>query len=212
MSMTPPVEPSGVGRGFSNLVLDAQSSFREILWAMARPGEIRRFDAAIEAPVGLDPASAVLLLTLADGDTTVWLPELLRDGEAGSYVRFHCGAPLATEPSEASLAVLDSRREEPTLLDFHHGVDCYPDRSATVVIQIDQLRNGAPVRLTGPGIRGERDISPIGLPERFWDVWARNHAGFPLGVDVILASGRSILGLPRSVAACSARREAAPCT
>jgi len=190
-----------LGAGFPDLVLDGQAAFRELLSAMSRPGEIRRLEAGIEAPAGLEPAAAILCLALCDGDTPVWLPEALRLGPAGAYLRFHCGAPLAAAPGEAAFAVLSGAPGEPGLLDFDPGLDRYPDRSATVILQVEALERGPRMRLEGPGIDGFRTVAPAGLPTEFWADWAQNHAGYPLGVDVVLASGRSVLALPRSVAA-----------
>lgn len=204
------IDPATLGRGFANLVLDAQASFREILRALARPGEIRHLDADVDAPHGLDSATAILLLTLADGDTPVWLPSAARSGEAGAYVRFYAGAPLASTPEQAAFGVHLGRADEPRLGAFHPGEDRYPDRSATLFVQVASLEGGAPVRLSGPGIETSRIIEPAGVPAHFWSDWAENRAGYPLGVDVILASGRDILGLPRSVLAEPVR--SSPCT
>jgi alpha-D-ribose 1-methylphosphonate 5-triphosphate synthase subunit PhnH len=185
------------GHGFADPVLGAQRVFRVVLDALAEPGRPRLLAEAIEAPAGLHPASAQVLLTLADYETPVWLaPTLGR--QAGAWMRFHCGAPLATQPAAARFAVLDGAQREPGIAAFDAGEDRFPDKSATLIVQVAGLDGGASVTLSGPGIRGEQSIAPHGLHAGFWAQMTANHGRYPLGVDVILAAGDTILGLPRT--------------
>ena len=55
-----------------------------------------------------------------------------------------------------------------------------------------------PLVLTGPGIRTQEEIAPVGLPDMFPHFWSENRRGFPRGVDLILVAGDSILCLPRT--------------
>jgi alpha-D-ribose 1-methylphosphonate 5-triphosphate synthase subunit PhnH len=81
---------------------------------------------------------------------------------------------------------------------FTPGDDCFPDRSATVIVQCAALDGGKAVELAGAGIRGVRRVAPTGIGSSFWNEIGANNARYPLGVDVILASGPEILCLPRS--------------
>jgi alpha-D-ribose 1-methylphosphonate 5-triphosphate synthase subunit PhnG len=53
-------------------------------------------------------------------------------------------------------------------------------------------------RLSGPGIRGEARLHAAGLGVDFLAQWRHNAKRFPCGVDVFLASGTRICGLPRT--------------
>jgi alpha-D-ribose 1-methylphosphonate 5-triphosphate synthase subunit PhnH len=67
------------------------------------------------------------------------------------------------------------------------------------VIEVHNLHaDEAGWRLQGPGILGERTLRVQGLAADFADQWSRNHAGFPCGVDVFLATATQIVGLPRT--------------
>jgi alpha-D-ribose 1-methylphosphonate 5-triphosphate synthase subunit PhnH len=77
------------------------------------------------------------------------------------------------------------------------GTHAYPDRSATLVIQVPGFVPGA-VTLRGPGIRGSEPFGVAGLDASFWTAMAENHAGFPVGVDVIFAAPGLVAALPRS--------------
>jgi alpha-D-ribose 1-methylphosphonate 5-triphosphate synthase subunit PhnH len=83
------------------------------------------------------------------------------------------------------------------------GTMLYPDQAATLFVGC-QLENApedttaAILRLTGPGIQGERYIRVSGLPAEFWALRQRA-SRFPLGWDIFLVdvTGK-VIGLPRS--------------
>jgi len=188
-----------LGAGFADPVFQSQGAFRAVLAALAEPGLARDIGVGgVEAPAGLEPATAVALLTLADYETPIWLPAGLRDGPAGAWLRFHCGAAIVAEPGRAAFAVLDGTAAAPKLSAFNAGDDAFPDRSTTVFVQCAALDGGQAVTLAGPGIKGRRGIAPAGLRAGFWEEVAGNAALYPLGVDLVLIHGARLLGLPRS--------------
>jgi len=189
---------TSIAPGFSDPVFQSQSAFRALLSALAEPGTHHRLDGGIAPPEGLHAATATALLTLADYETPIWLPPAQRDGPAGAWLRFHCGAPLVAEPEKAVFAVLDGAAPSPPLAAFHPGNDQFPDRSTTIIVQCAALDGGETITLTGPGIAGSRSIAPAGLRAGFWDEVAANNARYPLGIDLLLGHGDTVLGLPRS--------------
>jgi alpha-D-ribose 1-methylphosphonate 5-triphosphate synthase subunit PhnH len=187
-----------LGAGFSDPVFQSQTAFRALLAALSEPGQARELAIAVEPPAGLEPASALALLTLADYETPIWLPAALRDGPAGAWLRFHCGAALVEDPASAAFAVIDGAMPEPKLAVFNPGDDQFPDRSTTVIVQCAALIGGEVVTLEGPGIAGTCEIAPSGLRPGFWAELAANAALYPCGVDLILSHGARLIGLPRS--------------
>ena len=184
--------------GLAEPVLGSQQIFRAVLDAMAHPGRIVSVPPPIETPVPLSPATASVCLTLVDGETPVWLDAAARQAEVIEYLRFHCGCPIAAEPRDARFAVVADPSEMLSLDAFDPGSDEYPDRSATVIVQVEEFRANEGLRLTGPGIEGETRLDVRCLSEPFWESVHRNHALFPRGVDLILAAGSTMVALPRS--------------
>jgi alpha-D-ribose 1-methylphosphonate 5-triphosphate synthase subunit PhnH len=78
------------------------------------------------------------------------------------------------------------------LAGFPLGTPEYPDRSATLIVDLPAL-SATGARLTGPGIR---DTAALSLPDPA--AFAANGAGFPLGLDFILCAGDRLAGLPRT--------------
>src|SRR5690606_22128913 len=154
--------------GFVDPVFQSQAIFREVLDAFSRPGTIVRLPAAVGAPAPLYLSSAALLATLADEDTSVYLDRAEdRSGPAAAWIAFHTGAPVAHEPGASALAVVTSLGAMPSFDAFALGSQEYPDRSTTIVLQIDDLTGGPTLAIEGPGIRGRVEIGPVGLPGDF---------------------------------------------
>ena len=182
--------------GLPDPVFDSQHVFRAVLDALARPGSIREIALSMTSPAPLTPATAALALSLADFETPLWLQP--RDGAAADYLRFHCGCPIVADTAAARFAIVADAHALPPLSSFNAGEIDYPDRSATLIVQVAALAARAGVRLRGPGIREHALLQADGLPARFWIEWRENVRLFPRGVDVILVAGERIAGLPRT--------------
>ncbi|MDP3603032.1 MAG: phosphonate C-P lyase system protein PhnH [Bosea sp. (in: a-proteobacteria)] len=187
-----------IGAGFTDPVFQSQAAFRALLGALSEPGTRQVISGGIAPPERLHAATATALLTLADYETPIWLPSALRDGPAGAWLRFHCGAALVEEPRRAAFAVIDGAVLAPRLTDFDPGNDQFPDRSTTIIVQCAAFDGGEAVTLSGPGIATRCDIAPAGLRPGFWAEVAANNAAYPLGVDLLLAHADGVIGLPRS--------------
>lgn len=182
--------------GFVDPVLDAQGSFRAILDAMARPGTIHRPAKLPPAAGPLGPAAAAVCLTLMDLDTPVWLDGAAQP--AAAYLGFHCGSPVVADPAAASFAVIADARSVGPLDRFAIGEADYPDRSATLIVQVAALAASGGYRLSGPGIASQARLLVDGLDPAFAGQWQSNTARYPLGVDVIFAAADTVAALPRT--------------
>lgn len=185
-----------LGAGLDDIAHDSQLLFRAVLDAFSHPGRIVALPAVPEAAPGLNPAATAIVLTLVDRDTPLWLAPELDSAELRQFVRFHAGAPIAAEKSVAAFALLAAVE----LDGFAVGSDPYPDRSATLIVQVPALRGGPALTLRGPGINGTARTEVAGLPGSFLADWAANRALFPCGVDLVLACGSDVLALPRGIA------------
>ena len=183
---------SGLSPGFGDPVGDAQSCFRAVLDAMARPGQVHRVG-GVTAPGPLCNAAAAVLLTLADQETPLWLDEAAELARA--WIAFHTGAPIvATGRAMFAMAL-----SLPDPSDFSDGSDEMPETSATIILQTASLREGRRFVMEGPGLREPRTLAIDGVPADFGGLWQRNHGLYPRGVDLILCAGDELTALPRSV-------------
>jgi alpha-D-ribose 1-methylphosphonate 5-triphosphate synthase subunit PhnH len=181
--------------GFADPAAEGARAFRAALDAMARPGHVHELQGA-RPPRGLSRAAGALLLALADTETPLWLPERLAEGPVAHWLRFHANAPRAAAPGEAAFAV--GRWEELVpLAAWPAGEPAYPDRSATLIVELPALFGGLRLSLTGPGIEARETLAPA-LPEGAAEALRSNAARFPLGVDIFFCAAASIAALPRT--------------
>jgi alpha-D-ribose 1-methylphosphonate 5-triphosphate synthase subunit PhnH len=181
--------------GFAEPGADAQRVFRSLLTAMSEPGRIVTVDPAFAAPP-LPAALAAAILTLADHDTRLWLSPAYR--AATGWVRFHTGAVLVDDPADAAF-LFAAAGERPALSGLTLGDPAFPERSATLFVEVSSLSAGTGWTLSGPGIRDRHALAVTGLEPGFPDEWRANRALFPCGVDLYLTAGPALTGLPRTV-------------
>ncbi|WP_346892624.1 phosphonate C-P lyase system protein PhnH [uncultured Roseibium sp.] len=186
--------------GFADPVHDAQRCFRTIMNAMARPGTLQAIETGgLKPPAPLTPVAAAIALTLVDYDTPVWLDGPFARSEAvKTFLRFHTGAPIVSEPVEAAFALIADPAHLSSLGKFHQGTLEYPDRSTTLILTGQTLANEGPITLSGPGIETETAFSAGPVSPAFWDQVKANNAQFPRGIDLIFAGSAEIAALPRS--------------
>jgi alpha-D-ribose 1-methylphosphonate 5-triphosphate synthase subunit PhnH len=164
-----------------------QALFRRILDVAARPGQIADLSDLLDGR----PAALAALATFCDNtqtltDLTGTLSETdLAFLDVGTASAEQAGFSLAngeTAPGFAPrLGTLDA-----------------PEGGATVVIMVESLTGGAALALTGPGIKTETQLAPMGLAPDWLTARALWCADFPMGVDMVLADATRLTVLPRT--------------
>ncbi|MBV9655066.1 MAG: phosphonate C-P lyase system protein PhnH [Acetobacteraceae bacterium] len=191
---------NAISPGFADPALDGQCVFRAVMEALARPARPRRLAGLAGPPPPLTPELAAIALALADHETPLWLDAPLHQAPAvPAFLRFHTGAPIAEHPAAATFALLADPARCPSPEAFAEGTPDYPDRSTTLVFAVQRLSEDAGCWFEGPGINGRARLGTAPLPPDFPARLARNHARFPLGIDLLLTAPMLVAGLPRSI-------------
>lgn len=196
--MTAVSTPGPVAMGFADPVDDAQRTFRKILEAMSQPGLVVDIGGPAEQPDALSNSAAAVLLALADYTTPVFAAPGLDAAPVAAYLAFHTGAPMTTDPAGASFALIPAGSGPIDLLSFAQGTPDYPDRSTTLILEVESFDTTDGVSLSGPGIETVRPFAASPLPGNFWMEMKQNAERFPLGIDVILTAPGRIAAVPRS--------------
>ncbi|MBY5934702.1 phosphonate C-P lyase system protein PhnH [Tateyamaria omphalii] len=182
------MDHASLSGGFADPPQQSAVAFRGIMQAMARPGTICDVSGAV-APAPLSVAAGTALLTLCDPDTGVHLAGVCDTREVRDWITFQTGAPfVAAEVADFVVG----RWDDIPLSALKIGTPEYPDRSATVVVEMPDLRAEC-ATLTGPGIK---ERAALNLPNVA--AFQRNAALFPLGLDFIFTYGAQMAALPRS--------------
>ena len=175
--------------GFVQAPVQSAQAFRAALTALANSGNICTLTGATP-PAPLSQAAGVLILTLCDGTTPLYLAGAHDCQSVRDWITFHTSAPIV-DAQAASFAVGSWAALQP-VQQFAIGTPDYPDRSATLIVEMAALDAIGPT-LSGPGIATQTRLS---LPETA--AFQANHAHYPMGFDCFLTAGTRVAGLPRS--------------
>ena len=185
--------------GFADKVLSAQSTFRSVMDAMARPGSVQRITAVAGTPSAMMRGTAAIALTLFDHDTPIWLDERMSEtSEVAKWLKFHTSAPVIADSSIASFALVGDPENLPSFDRFAFGSNEYPDRSTTLILQVESLTEGPAFELRGPGIDGTAILRASVAPHDLFERLAINVPLFPRGIDVVLVHDDAIVAIPRT--------------
>ncbi len=174
--------------------------FREVLQSLARPAQPRRLPFADYSPAGLSPAATAVVTLLADADAPWWLASDVAARTAQDHLTFATGSPMANAPAAAGFLCggwpalkLEALPTAPI------GDADYPDKGATLVIEVSSFEQGQSAKLAGPGLAAPLKLTVDGVDDSFWSLISANRQRYPLGLDIILCAGDRIVGLPRSI-------------
>ena len=185
--------------GFADKVLSAQSTFRSVMDAMARPGSVQRITAVAGTPCTMMRGTAAIALTLFDHDTPIWLDEgMSATSDAANWLKFHTSAPVIADSSVSSFALIGDPKNLAALDRFAFGSNEYPDRSTTLILQVESLTEGPAFELRGPGIDGTAILRASIRPHDLFERLAINVALFPRGIDVVLVHDDAVIAIPRT--------------
>jgi len=115
---------------FNDYIQMSQQVFRLVLQATSRPATLVKLPQELCIETSVSPASTALLLTLADQDTPVWLDPA--SNSMADYLRFHCGCPITTTPTEAHFALVGAPGNLDSLNQFNPGTDEHPEKSSSL--------------------------------------------------------------------------------
>jgi alpha-D-ribose 1-methylphosphonate 5-triphosphate synthase subunit PhnH len=188
-----------LARAFADPVDDAQSVFRAVMDAMARPGTPQTLAPALAPPAPLSRGAGAIALALLDYESPFWLDETLsRQSDVAQWLRFHTGAPVARDSKDAAFAFIADPACVPDFESFAPGTAEYPDRSTTLVLQVAHLSGPEMMTLRGPGIAGERTFAASPCQADLVARLQRNHALFPRGLDLLFVTADAVAAIPRS--------------
>jgi alpha-D-ribose 1-methylphosphonate 5-triphosphate synthase subunit PhnH len=118
--------------------------------------------------------------------------------DVAKWLKFHTSAPIVADSSIAGFALVGDPENLPALDRFAFGSNEYPDRSTTLILQVESLTDGPAIELRGPGIDGTVTLRTSIQLQDLFDRLAVNAALFPRGIDVVLVHDDAIVAIPRT--------------
>ena len=163
---------------------DSQRDYRQLIAVLGEPGTIGQIDTVEAVPPVITVAAG-----LADVDVTV----ALLDEVWQRPFLIATGATRA-EATSAQHVIATSALSIAQLSQLCTGDALHPENGARVFAAVDGLGTtagqagpgAAELRLSGPGIVGERRLFVSGLSVEFFDALMLANADFPAGIDLIM--------------------------
>ncbi|MDP1902465.1 MAG: phosphonate C-P lyase system protein PhnH [Rubrivivax sp.] len=197
--------------GFATPGPTSQAVFRRTLEALSRPGRTQSLAlpqlAAFAPPPPLSTAMAALLLTLLDGETSLWLSPAFDTQMLRAWLPFHTGVNFTQRIAQADFVAARADELDPELWSaLGRGSDEQPQDGATLLLEVRGLGHGLGHRridglaltLAGPGIETRQRLAVAGVNAEVWQLRRDDEALFPRGVDLLLCCGDALVALPRS--------------
>ena len=125
-------------------------------------------------------------------------PIMSETSDVTKWLKFHTGAPVTANSSICSFAMIGDPRALPALDRFAFGSNEYPDRSTTLILQVESLSQGPAFELRGPGIDGAAVLQAAVQPADLFERLEINQTLFPRGIDVVLVADDAIAAIPRT--------------
>jgi phosphonate C-P lyase system protein PhnH len=185
-------------------VFFTQKVFKSLLRAMSFPGTVQSLEFSEELYQFLGDefwALGSIALTLIDGHTSFCVIGPNSKVLEERIIKLTRSKVL---PMKEADFVITTEALQERLWDVKVGELRNPEKSATVIYLVEGVQEGigggVVLRLSGPGVKGERLISLFGLPpQEFLTLSQVNHL-FPLGIDCFFVDKKGMLvGIPRSV-------------
>ena len=182
--------------GFKNKTFESQEAFHLILQATANPGKKVKFMNHNYSQKDLHISSVNIIFTLLDLDTNVFI-QSAQENIISNFIKLHTGSPITKNKIESDFAIIT--HGDLDFDSFNDGLDQYPDKSTTLIIQIQSMSEGEDFVLSGPGIKISNQITLRGIPHNFKEKINSNSSKFPRGVDIFLTCNDELISLPRTI-------------
>lgn len=176
-------------------VHQTQQHYRILVDIFSYPGKIAK---NVEKPNNyITFCDGVLMtaMTLLDNEVT-FHTTFKSDGQEFSTLT---GARMVEEARESDYLIIKEKGLEPSIFeDAPIGTLPSPEKSATLIIEVESFHEGHFYKLTGPGIRDEMMIQ-LSLEERWMMHRNEKCKEYPLGIDLILIDRQNnMMSIPRT--------------
>lgn len=176
-----------------------QESYRKLLNSMARPGVIETFGMDLEREcmdISFLFGTYTIMKILIDTETTF---EAISSGEREDILISQLTGGRSERKADYIFIALDKNREiGEKIREAKKGDLINPEKSATIICEVEDLNKGDLVSIEGPGIL---DKKVMGLPLlKFWlEERKEKNLEYPMGIDLIFVDTfGKVLSIPRT--------------
>lgn len=186
-----------------DLVHDTQKAYRKVVNSMSRPGTINSLENECEVlDLGLNINKGVLLLMMMilDREVTYSIECENKDAYIKEITQLTYAKCVNTENADF-LFILKDALESKSYKELEKtkiGTLIDPQKSTTVIYEVEDFDNSNIFELKGPGINEKEEVS-IKLTEELLKIREKKNYEYPLGIDFIFIDSKyRIICIPRT--------------
>lgn len=186
-----------------DLVHDTQKAYRKVANSMSRPGTINILKDECEMlnlGVNINKGVLLLMMMLLDREVTYCIECESMDTYVEEITQLTYSKCASSEKADF-LFILKNASPNKVYNDLKKtkiGTLIDPQKSTTVIYEVDDFDNSSNFELKGPGINGKVEIS-INLTEELLKIRDMKNWEYPLGIDFIFIDSKyRIICIPRT--------------
>lgn len=179
----------------TTMVHNTQKHYRELVDLFSRPGEVRISTFDTPNFTNFSDAALATVLTLFDNEITFYTTDQKNSDEFQTLT----GGECVPEISDADYIVIKAHElTEEILKTLKTGTLGSPEKSATLIVEVDSIGEGRKYALKGPGIKTVNEIE-MTFEAKWMEIRTALCSEFPLGIDLVLIDGHNQLTvIPRT--------------
>lgn len=185
-----------------DLVHDIQSVYRKVLNSMARPGVIETLEEQkkIDIEVSCNKGTFLVMLMLLDGEVSFNIVSEKSEEMTSLISQMTYSKQKNLEEADYIFVLEDA--SEKSLAEVYKlakiGTLIGPNKSATIIAEVNSINNNDDLELSGPGIKDKKSLSISGNNKWIKERELKNKE-YPLGVDAIYIDKEyKVVSLPRT--------------
>lgn len=182
-----------------DVVHDIQKVYRKVINAMSRPGTIENVR-DVEEKFNIDMecfrSTYLIMLMVLDGEVSY----CVKDNETVNVnVNKLTGAKSKCNKDADYIFVLNNYKDINSVLeDAKVGILIDPQKSATIIVEVDSINNDSNLLLKGPGIETESSFN-VSINNEWVEARNDKNKEYPLGIDMIFTDkDGNIACIPRT--------------
>lgn len=166
----------------TTIVHTTQQIYRQLINAASRPGHVEIITEDVKNYTGFSNAALLTAMTLFDNEISFYSADKTMRQELKVLTG---GLPNKDYSSADFLVTKEADLKAEYFKEVMKGVLISPEKSATLLIDIESIGKGQAYRLSGPGIKESTDIQ-LSFPSSWFALRNEVCKEFPLGIDLIL--------------------------
>ena len=180
------------------IVHTTQQVYRRLVNASSRPGHTENIAEEVKNYSDFSEAALLTAMTLFDNEISFFS----QDKTMRKELRVLTGGIPNKDYTTADFIVSkEADLKEVFFTEAMNGILISPEKSATLIIDIDSIGEGTEYRLRGPGIKEATNIK-LSLGSRWMELRNEICKEFPLGIDLILTDKQNnLVIIPRTTKA-----------